>query len=191
VPLRFSQGFNPHPRLSLPLPRGVGVSGDRELLLVEIESSKWDSALLEALQKQLPVGMRVSGSEYLPRKTSVQPAWARYLITLTERVDRAALRKRLEEFLSASEWPVHRPTRGRHPNRTIDLRTGVTQMALSQKSLSCTIVIDPAGTVRLDELRDALSLAAPQQVEEIRRVEIGYPALFQTGTDHAQIGKTN
>ena len=33
--LCYSEGFNPHPRVSLPLPRPVGVSSDAERVLLE------------------------------------------------------------------------------------------------------------------------------------------------------------
>lgn len=35
--LRYSEGFNPHPKLSLPLPRSVGVESDDELLCLWVE----------------------------------------------------------------------------------------------------------------------------------------------------------
>ena len=35
--LRYSEGFNPHPKLSLPLPRPVGVESDEELLCLWVE----------------------------------------------------------------------------------------------------------------------------------------------------------
>ena len=37
VPMRFSQGFNPHPRMSLPLPRPVGMASETEALMIETE----------------------------------------------------------------------------------------------------------------------------------------------------------
>ena len=32
LPVAYSEGFNPHPRLSLPLPRAVGVASEAELM---------------------------------------------------------------------------------------------------------------------------------------------------------------
>ncbi len=37
LPLAYSEGFNPHPKLSLPLPRSVGVESDDELLCLWVE----------------------------------------------------------------------------------------------------------------------------------------------------------
>ena len=34
--VRYTQGFNPHPRLSIPLPRPVGIASDAECLVLEL-----------------------------------------------------------------------------------------------------------------------------------------------------------
>lgn len=36
VPVKYTQGFNPHAKLSLPLPRPVGVASDDELLILRL-----------------------------------------------------------------------------------------------------------------------------------------------------------
>ena len=69
IPVRYSQGFNPHPRLSLPLPRPVGVESEDELLVVKLcedrEAAPFESraereaAMKQALAEQLPEGMDV------------------------------------------------------------------------------------------------------------------------------------
>src|SRR3990172_12981655 len=35
LPVRFSEGFNPHPRIMIPLPRPVGIASRAEGLVVE------------------------------------------------------------------------------------------------------------------------------------------------------------
>ena len=39
IKIQYSQGFNPRPRLSLPLPRPVGVASDDELLCLRVRKS--------------------------------------------------------------------------------------------------------------------------------------------------------
>ena len=65
INLQYSQGFNPHPRLSLPLPRPVGVDSDDELLTLKVhwelnpgaEQLK-EQSIKDALSAQLPEGCR-------------------------------------------------------------------------------------------------------------------------------------
>jgi hypothetical protein len=42
IPVKYSAGFNPHPKLSLPLPRSVGVESDDELLVVRLSDEPRD-----------------------------------------------------------------------------------------------------------------------------------------------------
>ena len=37
LPVRFSEGYNPHPRIAIPLPRPVGVASDDEAVVIEFE----------------------------------------------------------------------------------------------------------------------------------------------------------
>jgi len=175
TPLRYSQGFNPHPRLSLPLPKNVGVSSKQELLVLEVQQRDVEEELQQKIQNQLPLGMRIINLGYTPDDFSAQPQWAGYHINLNEKVNRATLARRIESFLQSTDWPVLRPARGRHPQRTVNLRAGISHLELKQNVLHCTIPIHPSGTARIEELLTALDLNGPEQLLEICRVAVGYP----------------
>ena len=59
IPLAYSEGFNPHPRLSLAAPLPVGVTAGAELM--DIVCTRWVSPhnFTDAVNKQLPEGVRV------------------------------------------------------------------------------------------------------------------------------------
>jgi radical SAM-linked protein len=59
MPLAYSEGFNPHPRLSLAAPLPLGVTSDAELM--DILVSKWVSPhfFTGALSQQLPAGIEI------------------------------------------------------------------------------------------------------------------------------------
>ena len=48
VPLQFSQGFNPHPKIAFAAPLSVGYSSEAELVEIEVEEG-WDDTQLQAL----------------------------------------------------------------------------------------------------------------------------------------------
>lgn len=55
VELKFSQGFNPHPKLVFALPLSVGMSGENELLDIGVEDESMTAqGLYELLSKNLP-----------------------------------------------------------------------------------------------------------------------------------------
>jgi radical SAM-linked protein len=70
LPVRYSEGFNPHPKLSLPLPRPVGVESDDELLVARLHADPVaggagaragaEATLMRALAEQLPEGIEGS-----------------------------------------------------------------------------------------------------------------------------------
>lgn len=61
IPLAYSEGFNPHPRISLAAPLPVGVTSEAELMDVFI--AKWVSPhwFTTAVSHQLPPGIEILG----------------------------------------------------------------------------------------------------------------------------------
>ncbi len=207
VPVYYSRGFNPHSRISLPLPRSVGMSSECELLLLDLEGncdiastvtddvsescrvgsyptrvseSAWN---FSRLQRQLPQGMDIFAAWHVPPGTRAVPQWAEYRITLSNETDRSVLGERIEHFLQAPTWPVWRAARGRHPRRLLDLRADVTNLKLHGQSLCCTIAVKPSGTPRLDEVLTALKINMPDAASEICREATGYPGVLDAGAE--------
>ena len=59
--LKHSQGFHPHPLLSIVLPLPVGQSSECELLDFEVEQDADGTGVAELLNAGLPAGLRVRG----------------------------------------------------------------------------------------------------------------------------------
>ena len=61
IPLAYSEGFSPHPRLSLAAPLAVGVTSEAELMdvfVTKLVSPHW---LTDAVIRQLPPGIEILG----------------------------------------------------------------------------------------------------------------------------------
>jgi radical SAM-linked protein len=59
IPLAYSEGFNPHPKISFGSALAVGVEGEREYVDVELQREMDLSEVLGSLQEQLPTGIRI------------------------------------------------------------------------------------------------------------------------------------
>lgn len=59
IAMAYSEGFNPHPKISFGSALAVGVEGEREYLDVEVLSDLELSEILGRLQEQLPKGIRI------------------------------------------------------------------------------------------------------------------------------------
>ena len=59
IPLAYSEGFNPHPRISLAAPLPVGVTSEAELM--DVFTIKWVSPhwFATMINEQLPPGMEI------------------------------------------------------------------------------------------------------------------------------------
>lgn len=67
ISLAYSEGFNPHPKMSFGSALAVGVEGEREYLDVELDQDMDLKEILGRLQEQLPAGIRLlEGREIAP-----------------------------------------------------------------------------------------------------------------------------
>jgi radical SAM-linked protein len=113
LPLAYTQGYNPHPRITIAMPLAVGCVGEREVLDVLLDvgpDEKPDLAerLREALEPVMPPGISVVSTLEIPRR---DPALATlfthavYQIALAG-VEQAEVKARVTEMMDKSEVPV-------------------------------------------------------------------------------------
>jgi radical SAM-linked protein len=87
VALAYSEGFNPHPRLSLAAPLALGVTSEAELM--DIVLARWSSphAFTAAVSRQLPPGIAIGGVFNTPLSLpslQSQVRFAEYTVTLAD-----------------------------------------------------------------------------------------------------------
>lgn len=180
IPVKHSAGFNPHPKLSLPLPRSVGVESDAELLVVRLSDDPWDTEATceararDALQAALPAGIELAGVE-LVESGSFQPRSVDYLFCLRE--DRAAepaerLRERAQVVLASESWIVERQLPGESKPRRIDVRPFVESIRPVERGVTVTCNVTAAGSIRMEELLQLLELQTGDLAAPIRRTAV-------------------
>ena len=172
INIAFSHGFNPRPKLSLPLPRSVGVEACDELLCVWIDSAdantKDEPNLKAEISAQLPDGLNIISVEISKDKKSLQPVSAEYLFTISrsgdiEKVD--SLKQRIEYLISAESLDVERCSDGKKKSRRIDVRKFLESIEFNDNTESseyCIIVrkkINSLGSIRVDEILTLLGLS--------------------------------
>ncbi len=146
LPLRYTQGFNPHPILSLPCPRPVGVAARNDLLVIRLEAppEALDAPELQrCLNRHAPRGMRFGKALPLALKVSPRPRRAEYELPVPP--ERAELvRQRLGELSRLECWPVERlvshkpPRKGPMKTRKFDLKPLVANLELDGDMLRWT-----------------------------------------------------
>ena len=114
IPMRFSQGFHPHPRFSFATALSVGVESQAEYLDLEVAADFSPEALQERLNRVLPAGMRIMEAWTLPPKspslTSIMER-VRYRVTLPVELS-ADLAGAAARFLALDSYPYRREKKG-------------------------------------------------------------------------------
>lgn len=179
IPVRFSQGFNPHPRLSAPLPRSVAVASDDECLLMRLDSPDRRGlvGLRDAIDAVLPRGIEVFAVEPTPAATAWRPRSALYQFPLgldpaCERVDR--LNARIANVLSRTSLVLERRAPGRRPSRCVDVRPFLMAARYGHGALTVRCRISNAGTVRVDEMMQVFELKTEDLAGPVRRVSVAW-----------------
>ncbi len=171
LPLRHSEGFNPHPRISVVLPRPVGVASEDELLVVELESADADAAQIEArLCPQLPPGAHFLSVMPLNDRDRMVVVAATHRVPFAPR-DRERVATAARKFDASQSWKVER-THGKRGPRSVDIRGFVTDVAVHDDCTTWRQDVSQDGTARVDEMLDALSLPARDHLHRVVRTRV-------------------
>jgi len=135
VPVRFSRGFHPQPRISFPDALPLGVESDAEILDFELFRPWSAREVADALNSQLPEGFRVLEAAALHWQTPSPSASIKEVVYRVELPEAAPadLAGRLAAFLSAAEVPVIKEKGGRQVS--VDLRRDVHALEIADGAL--------------------------------------------------------
>jgi len=176
IPLAYTEGFSPHPRISLAAPLAVGVTSQSELM--DVFCSKWVSphSFTAAVSQQLPPGIEISQVHMVaPTLPSLQSqvSHAEYEVGTETDKDQAAVKAALDSLLSLEELPWHhqRDT----GTRNYDLRALIDDLWLaSWRRGHCTIGMklrcDSSGSGRPEQVAAALDLSHPTSIRRTKLI---------------------
>ncbi|UCF91401.1 MAG: TIGR03960 family B12-binding radical SAM protein [Desulfobacterales bacterium] len=167
IPVKFSEGFHPKPRLSFDDPLPVGMESQEEILYLTVADHVPVVTVIQGLNAHLPEGLTVIDGEVVRAGADRRSARvSSYLITLR---DRDFNRNDLNTFRKHSEFYVTRAT-GKGKLKKINLRDMVLEIELlDTRQLRMRLRSGPEKLVRPAEvLREIFGLSG----EEIKRAKI-------------------
>ena len=143
--LAFSEGFNPHPRISYGPALAVGVTSDGEYLDVQLRDDISAEELKARLQEAMPPALKVLEiKEIKPGVASLNSAinMARYRISvpMPQPLDFRALEQAIAKAMSAASLEVTR--KGKKGWRKIDIRAGIFDVRAYPEEDKLVIVLD-------------------------------------------------
>lgn len=156
LPLAYSQGFHPQPKLAIASALPLGFSSRCEVLDMRLEHEIPLDGLQEKLQETLPTGIQVTNVESVDEKLPALQtlvASAEYQVTLTEPIESAELKRRINSVL-ASEFII-RERRG----KTYDLRPLIELLDIApDHKIVMRLAAREGATGRPEEVLDILGI---------------------------------
>jgi radical SAM-linked protein len=173
----FSQGFNPHPKISLPLPRSVGVEGDEELLRVGLQNEGLSvESMAEQCNQHLPAGCKVRNAERCIKKISCQPVSVLYVITPRtswwNQETSQLLEQRRQAIETGQSCVVFRYGPKHKAGRKLDIGTYFQSLEWDAEKIKVRCRFSNEGTVRVEEVLNRLGLTHGDLERAVLRTKI-------------------
>ncbi len=178
LPLAYSQGFHPQPKMSLAAALPLGFSSACEVLDMRLERDIVLDGLPAKLNATLPPGIQVLGIEQADERApalQTQVVSAEYEVELKEQIDPSELKRRIESVMNSESI-----IRERH-GKTYDLRPLIESLTFTPSSrstgdglgmrVSMKLAAREGATGRPEEVLDVLEIAFEEtKVERTRLI---------------------
>ena len=192
VKMQYSQGFNPRPKLSLPLPRSVGVESDDELLCLRIDESTSAQAhksisdlctsMKTRLSERLPEGCELLSVSVATANKSIRPCRATYVLTVRPEYVSEKLKAGIEHLLASDSLNVQRRIhrKGRRQKtedstqKSVDVRGFLESIELDERGIVVECKVSSAGSIRVEEILQLLGLDVEKLAAPVRRTNVQF-----------------
>ena len=169
LPLAYSQGFHPQPKMNMAAALPLGFSSRCEMIDMRLEHDIPLADLPARLNNTLPSGIQVVDVQQVDEKApalQTQVSAAEYEVTLTEPPEAAGLQPRLDSVMESKSLPRER--RG----KMYDLRPLVEDLKLlPDGKIFMRLAAREGATGRPEEVLDVLGIAFEEtRIERVRLI---------------------
>jgi len=173
LPLTYSKGFSPHPRISLAVPLAIGVTSEAELADIFLDRPVSPHFFSAALSQQLPPGIEIVQVYLIPPgqpSLQSQASFAEYAVTIATDKEAGEIEANITGLLSAEHLPwQHQRDTG---TRSYDLRTLISDLWLIERcppycTIGMRLCCDSGGSGRPEQV--TLALGFSEQPQSIHR----------------------
>ena len=176
IPLAYSEGFSPHPKISLAAPLPIGVTSEAELMDIILQKSIASLFLLRTTRQQLPRGIDILEVQPIPlRFPSLQSQlrYAEYYVVVQASQSLEEMQASVSSLLGAEHlpWQHMRDTGPRH----YDLRALIEHLWVigrqgSLFTLGMRLRCDSQGAGRPEQVAQVLGLDYPESIHRTKLI---------------------
>lgn len=156
LPVKFSQGFNPHMLLTFAAPLSVGMAGKREIMEVPLAAEVTEEAFLTKLNAALPPELPCLSARIVDDKHPASMASlyaAKYEIVIDN--DSDVICNAIPSFVAQESIMALRKTKS--GEKMVDIRPMIFDIHVcGDNTLCCTLALSEAATCKPDLLMEAL-----------------------------------
>ena len=159
LPLAYSQGFHPQPKMNMAAALPLGFSSRCEVMDMKLEQDIPLESLPTRLNSTLPSGLQVVDIEQVDERApalQTQVVSAEYEITFTETVDGSELKRKVDSVIESKSIPRER--RG----KMYDLRPLIEDLKILESNspkIFMLLAAREGATGRPEEVLDVLGIA--------------------------------
>lgn len=169
LPLAYSQGFHPQPKMNMAAALPLGFSSRCEVVDMKLQQDIPLDDLPTRLNITLPSGLQVIGVKEVDERApalQTQVVSAEYEVTLTEPIDSSELKRKIDSVIESTSIP--RARRG----KMYDLRPLIEELdILPGGKIFMRLSARESATGRPEEVLDILGIAFEQtRIERIRLI---------------------
>jgi len=176
IELAYSEGFNPHPRISLAVPLALGVTSEAELMDIWLAKYISPHSFITCISQQLPPGMEILQvyqiALTLPSLQS-QVRYAEYRVEVTAKEGAQDLEAVLASLLAKEQLPwQHQRDTG---PKSYDLRALIDDLWLDgwhndYGVIGMRLRCDSSGSGRPEQVIKALDLSEPSSIHRTKLI---------------------
>ena len=176
IPVVFTQGYNPHAKLSFGPSLATGLTSDAEYLDLQIYTDRGEIDIAEKLNPQLPEGIQIVSVKYMERKATSLATFvnrAEFEFRFNGSTGRPALEDRLATILSQKELNFERKKKKK--SKSVDVRPFIDSLEATEWGLRVRTKMENGKSIRTDEL---LSLLFPHDQTRQKSTRVHRAALW-------------
>ncbi len=177
VSLAYSEGFNPHPKMSLAVPLALGVTSETELMDIILSQQLTPHSFTTAVSRQLPPGIKILQVQQMPLtlpSLQAQASSAEYKVEIETEKEPKEIESAIASLLSLEHLPWEH-MRDTGPHR-YDLRALVNDLWLidcrkGYCTLGMNLRCDSVGSGRPEQVCAALGFEQyPRSIHRTRLI---------------------
>ena len=172
LPVVYSQGFHPLPRIAFPEPLPVGVESEKETLVITVSEIVDTEAVKTALNAQLPDGITIKACRISPDRKRNKSGERRNVIYRIESRENVFAAENVDLFLGQEQFLYEKQNKD-GVMRTIDLKEIVSNLiVIDKKRLLMEINDIPGKKANPGDIAGALFGLDEKTVKQTRVVKI-------------------